>query len=661
MTFRAPALLASAAVIALLLSGCTASVTSSTSTPAAPNTADVAALPVAHLSDDAPLRLADGLIPPTNRWFSSLVFSPEPQPVYPYPLAVAPRDAGFQVQLPIVTTSDTTIAAPFTGGLDVTLASTGFTVVAYDPVSVTLRFADAVGPIADVTLAEGSPVVGVRALRETTLALGATPAASGEDLWSTTVAAQTYGILAPGATVADAAVTVPEGAWAQVFAVPADGELAAWADALGDPVTGVTATESTTADAVRTRLEYTGTQATVLVPFAGRDTGTTCTLGTFSTAYGDASACAATELEWEVPRITPTAEFDLAGLDASTRDALVTQLAADLAAPGEVPTDTYFGGKALARTAAMLSLAASLGEQELADTAADTLEEQLAAWIDPQGCAVRAERCFVYDDVLHLVVGEPAAFGSEDGNDHHFHYGYFLTAAAALVTERPELREEVAPVIDLLVADIAGGSADGALPAMRVFDPYRGHSWAAGLAPFSDGNNQESSSEAVAAWNGLALWAAATGDSALEARATWMLSAEADAATQLWLDPQDLPDEYAREMVSLSWSDKRDYATWFSAEPSAILGIQLLPLAPVSLSYLPTAPERVATLVTEAGGEAGFDGALGDQVLLYSALASPDAAARARELLAAGAALDDGSSPSAALAWLAAVSVRDGG
>ena len=40
-----------------------------------------------------------------------------------------------------------------------------------------------------------------------------------------------------------------------------------------------------------------------------------------------------------------------------------------------------------------------------------------------------------------------------------------------------------------------------------VFDPYRGHSWASGPSPFASGNNQESSSEAVAAWNGLALWA----------------------------------------------------------------------------------------------------------------------------------------------------------
>ena len=32
---------------------------------------------------DRPVRLAEGLVPPTNRWFSGLVFGDQPQPVFP--------------------------------------------------------------------------------------------------------------------------------------------------------------------------------------------------------------------------------------------------------------------------------------------------------------------------------------------------------------------------------------------------------------------------------------------------------------------------------------------------------------------------------------------------------------------------------------------------
>jgi len=51
------------------------------------------------------------------------------------------------------------------------------------------------------------------------------------------------------------------------------------------------------------------------------------------------------------------------------------------------------------------------------------------------------------------------------------------------------------------------------LAQLRI--PYAGHSWACGHARFGDGNNQESSSEAMNAWCGLILWGTATGDTAL--------------------------------------------------------------------------------------------------------------------------------------------------
>lgn len=197
------------------------------------------------------------------------------------------------------------------------------------------------------------------------------------------------------------------------------------------------------------------------------------------------------------------------------------------------------------------------------------------------------------------------------------------------------------------------------LRVRRPAAPRRGHSWAAGLALFADGNNQESSSEAVAAWNGLALWAEASGDDELLGRAAWLLSNEAAAARTLWLEPTDLPAGYAHTIVSISWGAKRDDATWFSAEPSAILGIQALPLGPVSLEYLAGDPARVAENVADAGDTA-FTGPLGDYVQAYSALGSPDAASAAATAFAARTTFDDGWSKALALAWVAAVQARSG-
>src|SRR4029453_12070925 len=112
------------------------------------------------------------------------------------------------------------------------------------------------------------------------------------------------------------------------------------------------------------------------------------------------------------------------------------------------------------------------------------------------------------------------SFGSEEFNDHHFHYGYFLYAAGVVAADDPELTRQLAPVMNLVAADLGSTADNGLFPNRRTFDAYAGHSWASGTSPFADGNNQESSSEAVTAWTGLALWAKASGNTALETEAT---------------------------------------------------------------------------------------------------------------------------------------------
>ena len=631
---------------------------------AAPLAGDaVSALPVEQISSAAIPHLADGVAPPTSRWYASLAFSDPGVPVYPTPLAFLATGDGFTVQRPAVSVSPTSIAAPFTGGLHLDLGATDYRVARTDPVSVTIAYTDATGPRARVTIAEGSPIVAVAAESDLDLVLPETPTEVAAGAWTVTLDGAVHLLVAPQAETDGSALRVPAGGTLQVAVPPDDGDPAAWAAAIGEPVTGVAVTGGVGDEGADTRLDYEGTDRTVVVPFAGLDAGSTspaddCTLGTYDTPYGAASACASTTLEWSVPRIAPAAEYDLAGTDDATRASLLAQASDDLAATGALPDDTYFGGKALARLGDLLSLARTLGDADLATRIADRLAAELEPWTVADGCATRAAKCFVYDDRLHLVVGKEVGFGAEDGNDHHFHYGYFLAAAGALAAARPDLVDELGPVMNALAADVAGGSGD-ALTALRVFDPYRGHSWAAGLAPFADGNNQESSSEAVAAWNGLALWAEASGDDELLGRAAWLLSNEAAAARTLWLEPADLPAGYAHTIVSISWGAKRDYATWFSAEPSAILGIQALPLGPVSLEYLAGDPARVAENVADAGDTA-FTGPLGDYVQAYSALGSPDAASAAATAFAARTTFDDGWSKALALAWVAAVQARSG-
>ena len=191
---------------------------------------------------------------------------------------------------------------------------------------------------------------------------------------------------------------------------------------------------------------------------------------------------------------------------------------------------------------------------------------------------------------------------------------------------------------------------------MRVYDVYASHSWASGTSPFADANNQESTSEAVAAWVGLRLWAETSGDQALADQAAWMQSSEADAALKYWLnfnvdDPLYAPLEYS--YLPLNFGGKRDFATWFSPDPEAGLAIQVLPVTPAS-TYLGVDRARVATNVDKALTADTFNRTYGDLLLAYWALSGPEARKQAIEL-AETVPIDDGFSRSLLLAWLYAL------
>ena len=130
-----------------------------------------------------------------------------------------------------------------------------------------------------------------------------------------------------------------------------------------------------------------------------------------------------------------------------------------------------------------------------------------------------------------------------------------------------------------------------------------------------------------------------------------MLALEAHAATAYWtgFDRSDpVYEGFEHGVVGINWGGKRDYATWFSPEPSAILGIQLIPMSPSS-GYLAGDAERIRANVAEAGS-----GALGDYALMYAGLAGPEdaraALQEARDL--PDDAIDQGSSRSYLLAYL---------
>jgi endoglucanase Acf2 len=198
--------------------------------------------------------------------------------------------------------------------------------------------------------------------------------------------------------------------------------------------------------------------------------------------------CSGSELSWSSPLSEPKASLDLGTISTAQRKELSAQVKKDAAALPAFPADSYFGGKAIYRAAMLYQLALQLDAEQPAAELKAKLAESLGQWTDPQGCAKRQAFCFVYDERAKGVVGITPSFGSEEFNDHHFHYGYFLYAAGVLAANDPALARQYAPVMNLLAADI-GSSANGGkasagsrtdFPDRRTFDAYAGHSWALG-------------------------------------------------------------------------------------------------------------------------------------------------------------------------------------
>ena len=621
--------LAATALVLAVLAGCSSVPASSGTTPSLGSA--VGAIPHRSITPMPTARLASALVPPTNRWFSGLVFGKNPQPVFPLPLSFGLTPSGFAFGLPKVSTSANTISGEFAPSIAVDDRSTSSVVTAYDETSVTISQRDSAGAVGRVVIAEGSPTVSFTAARSTELAVPGFSPAGSKGVFSRSVGDVSYGLVTAGSMSNDK-LTLASGQTAVWFVAPAGVPIQALASRVA-PLTGVGVSYSVGADAATTSLDYhsTGSGLVVAMPLqrAGLRSPTSCSLGSYPSVYGNLALCAGSQLSWSVSRVTPSST--LAGtLSASDKLLITKELAKDVAASPTPPTDSYGAGKAMYRLANLLELAHRLGDRSSGATVQAQLDALLTKWTSPRGCASRSSECFVYDPAARGIVGLVASFGSDQFNDHHFHYGYFLYAASVAAKFDPSLRDKIEPVVNLLAADIGSVSGTSDFPQRRVFDPYVGHSWASGYAPFADGNNQESSSEAVDAWNGLALWGRTIGDSSMTTEAEWMLSAEAASARAYWTNFDTSAAVYkgfAHGVVGINWGGKRDFATWFSAAPAAELGIQLIPMSPAS-TYLGGDAARIARNVASAT-PGGYDVQFGDYLLMYSSLEGPSAAASA--------------------------------
>lgn len=626
----------------------------------------LASLPVDTIAAMPWLHAASMVRPPTNRWFSGLAFG-SPAPVFPMPYSYIQTDQGFVFGLPHITSTRHSISGPVSADLDVNVGACSYRIASHDLASVTIEFMNEIGRVLGrAVLAEGVPYISYTAEVAHDVGLSEPFSMTYESCATAHVEGRHYGLVTTGA-FSSRSIRLQAGQFVSLIAFPefagadaaeVEREVTRIARHATYPVIHTEVTAAVGADEVTTSIRYVavdnGPVAVVHMPHHGKADPSEV-MGTYATVAGTVDLVSSKVLEWHTPKVTPRAQLDLSNIGAPQREEIVRSVKEELAQEPRSPEDTYFAGKAFYRDANLLRIAQQL-DVEGAAQFGDDLEERFLEWFRPD--AVGEPRTFFFDDVWSGVVGRDASFGADMFNDHHFHWGYFLHVASALVERKPELLAQVGAGVNALVFDIATPVANTDVPLLRVFDAYKGHSWASGCAQFDEGNNQESSSEAVSAWNALGSWALASDQPWLYDLATWMLSLEAASARAYWtnFDESDpVRSGYQHSIIPLVWGAKSDYATWFSGEKSAMLGIVVLPMSPVA-GYLGGDQDRIMRNLEEVTGFFDdYDQTYGDYLLMYRALAGATAASRAWELASALSPqfVDDGNSKAYTLAWIA--------
>lgn len=314
--------------------------------------------------------------------------------------------------------------------------------------------------------------------------------------------------------------------------------------------------------------------------------------------------------------------------------------------------DTYFGGKQLAAVGRLAAIADELGETSLAQNYRENLGNALHPWLNgTNGDPLRYDASWG-----GIITTSGGSFQQGLYNDHHFHYGYFVYAAAVMAKDHPEWTAQWGDEVMHLIRNLANPAAsDPHYTYLRNKDWFVGHSWASGLFEFGDGRNQESTSEAVNAWYAVYLYGLATANDRLRDLGRLMLATEMRSTQTYWqVDSNDgiYPESFAaNKVVGVLWSNKVDYGTFFGANTEFIHCIQMLPFTPISEELLePSWIEEEYPILATALNNSGIGEGWKGFVYMAHAIIDPESAWDEIQTLTG---YDDGNTKTNTLYWLA--------
>ncbi|MET0356031.1 MAG: glycosyl hydrolase, partial [Cellvibrio sp.] len=348
--------------------------------------------------------------------------------------------------------------------------------------------------------------------------------------------------------------------------------------------------------------QFNGSAVTTMVgllPLHWKNSSQAVTSYKIRSARGVTKFAATDGFSYTIPYVgvLPTLPAGIGDYDLAQLKALVTEFINLGSANWNTATDTYWAGKNYGKVAELAAIARSIGMISEADQLLTWLKGELQDWFRANtNGGLDTTKYFAYDSNWNSLLGFDESFGAQQQlNDHHFHYGYFVRAAAEICRVDASWcgSSKYGPMVELLIRDYAAGRDDAMFPYLRYFDPAYGFSWASGHQNFVLGNNNESTSEAANAYGAMILYGQITGNNSITERGIYLHASSTAAYWEYWNnydryrgltgDYDNFDSGYTKMTTSIIWGNGHVFGTWFSGAYAHILGIQGLPLSPLVL------------------------------------------------------------------------------
>lgn len=273
-----------------------------------------------------------------------------------------------------------------------------------------------------------------------------------------------------------------------------------------------------------------------------------------------------------------------------------------------VGLNPYDFGQQSATIGRMITLAVDLfiGDTLVIQQLANLLFSALTEWFQgtnsPSGDVYQLQfepewkGIIVPADYLNSV-GETnlTAYGNSFYNDHHFHYGYFFSAIAALEKFGLSLFDAFEDQINALLDDVINPVISSAGTKTRHKDWYAGHSWATGIVN-SVNRQQESSGEAVNCYYSAYLLTFLTNNPRCDLAAV-LLTLELASTNDYWylLSPDaKIGDLTEVANVGMVTTQGKAYTLDWQMQPNCfpgraigLSGIQTIPFTEISPFHMP--------------------------------------------------------------------------